>query len=78
MQVLQVISCRALRSKVKSGKVTDWTGQTGTCDKIIYFDKHSLESSFIPTVGTKVSYKGIKVMCVYNLQEEAIKNIFYN
>lgn len=55
IQVLQVIAIRALRTKIKSGKVTDWLGQSGTCDGNIYFDQHSFETSFIPKVGNKVS-----------------------
>ncbi|XP_026320060.1 probable RNA helicase armi isoform X2 [Hyposmocoma kahamanoa] len=59
-QVLQVIAFRALRTKIKSGKVTDWLGQSGRCDGNIYFDEHSFETSFIPKVGNKVMVEAIE------------------
>lgn len=55
-QVLEVISFRPLRSKVKNALVTAWFGEYGICDRLIYFDKTCLESCVEPQIGSKVFF----------------------
>lgn len=55
VQVLQVISLKPLRSKLKDAVITEWSGECGTCDRLIYFDKLCLENSVEPQVGARVS-----------------------
>lgn len=58
-QVLKVISFKALRSKIKTVVVTDWSGEYGACDRQIYLSKQSLQNGAEPQVGSKV----INIFC---------------
>lgn len=60
-QVIEVLSFKSVRSKIKSGVVTEWTGENGICDKNIYFDKHSIVDSYQTiTVGSKAFIEAIE------------------
>ncbi|XP_047512262.1 uncharacterized protein LOC125054413 isoform X2 [Pieris napi] len=55
-QVLQVTHFRPLRTKIKSGTVTEWSGKVGIIDNQIYFDSSTFIETFIPQVGAKIKY----------------------
>ncbi|XP_049875314.1 probable RNA helicase armi [Pectinophora gossypiella] len=59
-QVLQVDSYKPLRTKIKNVKVSYWSGETGTCDKNIYFTKQSIQGAIVPQVGSKVLVEAIE------------------
>ncbi|KAI5644922.1 AAA domain-containing protein [Phthorimaea operculella] len=59
-QVLEVTSFKALRSKIKSAVVTQWSGEEGVCDRQIYFNKQCLQNGMEPKVGTKVMVEAIE------------------
>lgn len=56
-QIIEVLSFKAVRSKIISASITNWTGESGICDKYIFFDKHCIVNGGHPTIGSKVSYK---------------------
>ncbi|XP_026759313.2 probable RNA helicase armi [Galleria mellonella] len=59
-QVLEVISFRPLRTKVKSATITQWSDDSGTCDRQIYFNRHCLQNGEEPKVGYKVMVEAIE------------------
>ncbi|XP_047512254.1 probable RNA helicase armi isoform X1 [Pieris napi] len=59
-QVLQVTHFRPLRTKIKSGTVTEWSGKVGIIDNQIYFDSSTFIETFIPQVGAKVMAEAIE------------------
>ncbi|XP_028158761.1 probable RNA helicase armi [Ostrinia furnacalis] len=59
-QVLEVISFKPVRSKIKNAMITAWFGDNGICDRLIYFDKSCLDNFIEPQVGSKVMVKIIE------------------
>ncbi|CAG9796479.1 unnamed protein product [Diatraea saccharalis] len=53
-QVLQVLSIKPIRSKTKNAVITEWSGDYGTIDRCIFFNRQCLENNIDPQVGTKV------------------------
>ncbi|CAB3256452.1 unnamed protein product [Arctia plantaginis] len=58
--VVEVLSFKPVRSKVKSALITGWTGDIGVCDKQIFFEKCCIVNSVQPTVGSKVLIEAIE------------------
>ncbi|XP_045499637.1 probable RNA helicase armi [Colias croceus] len=59
-QVLEVVSFKPVRTKIKSAIVTEWTGSYGTLDRQIYFNNSTLIDGVIPQVGDKVMVEAIE------------------
>ncbi|XP_045527649.1 probable RNA helicase armi [Pieris brassicae] len=59
-QVLQVTHFHPLRTKIKSGTVTEWSGKVGSIDSQIFFNSSTFMETVIPQVGVKVMVEAIE------------------
>ncbi|CAH2102325.1 unnamed protein product [Euphydryas editha] len=60
IQVLKVLAFNAIRTKVKTAVITEWTGTSGKCDRHIYFDNTVLSNGMQPVCGSKVLVEAIE------------------
>ncbi|XP_050346309.1 probable RNA helicase armi [Nymphalis io] len=89
-QVLKVIAFNAIRTKIKTGIVTQWSGSSGICDNQIYIDNRTLLNGIQPVLGSKVlveaiesnqgscTWRAIKLMVVSNETTIRPQNIILN
>lgn len=54
LQVVEVISFKALRQRAKSAIVTYWDCQTGVCDHKVFFTAQAVQNGSDIKVGCKV------------------------
>ncbi|XP_053615396.1 probable RNA helicase armi [Plodia interpunctella] len=59
-QVLEVMSFKAIRRKIKNATISGWFGESGICDRLVYFDKQSLQNGMTPRIGSKVIVEAIE------------------
>nr|XP_026497854.1 probable RNA helicase armi [Vanessa tameamea] len=89
-QVLKVTAFNAIRTKIKTGIVTEWSGTSGICDKQIYIDNRTLLSGIQPVLGSRVlveaiesnqgscTWRAIKLMVVNSGSTKGPQNIVLN
>ncbi|XP_050666667.1 probable RNA helicase armi [Leptidea sinapis] len=59
-QVVNVLSFNAVRSKIKSAKITEWSGDHGTLDWKIFFSNNTVMNEFNIQVGSKAMVEAIE------------------
>ncbi|XP_075974584.1 putative RNA helicase armi isoform X1 [Anticarsia gemmatalis] len=79
-EVVEVLSFKALRSKCVEAVITEWTGESGICSKIYYFNKHCIVNDTVPSVGSGVfievieSNQGIYTWRVIRMEIKKMKS----